>query len=528
MDIYDVGEGIEDDDPPYEECTIDDLFGMGEGDFEDTVPDNHYLKADPVGPVYSQHLEYIGLDLIKPMVSPVDEIQKKRRKRRKNVSQIKHAMEEMKFKDHLVVDELEKSLHPELLEMVRTMLVPNRAEDLDDGLNAQNQLRTAILQQLMNTDGKPGKRAYMDDVDVVGDSLYVNGEVVMEGGQPVDIMEYVLCMYPRCSYKVFRALQNQMSRYEQRNCWNMDTYSELLKYHRAGRRLSKSMNKITKVSQLEKLDQDNPYNWFGETEIPEEYSLYGINMDPRISFRYPHIKMINGLEEVDTEDYCVILANLVIGDEVGGFGNNLKLLENLERFKVGKQDVMIGVLLYSGQIAKGNYEVVNIPRPHNMIVAAFLDENYSDFEYVNKAAMLANQRRSERYFKTCMVEKLKNKNRWIELDGMLYRAKIKIKEILNAYDFRKQVKIKKRQVERPNALEVRKREIMKLAMDPKFEFGEKYYKVQPFMIRNGDALFNQVAYVGNSIMAMNSVRKYVLQNRGTVEFYNGQWRMYRK
>lgn len=289
-------------------------------------------------------------------------------------SQIKSALQIMNAHDHKVVHILEQALDPRLLEIARAMFIPGKLSDLDNVDLEENRLRDSFLNMIMDDESVSqlsGKLHY------VGGRLYRGNEVVCDAG-PFTTMEYVFRTFPREAYKIYCSIRDDLGK-DSRD-WNRVGYRNMLSYFRQYRNLSRSMNRITKMAQLEHLDGDSSYFWFDDVEYDEDDSPLVVGVDDyRVLMRFPHSTLVKADEFIENCErfYDVnILANVVVADAEGGYRNNQKLLRALKKASQAGSCVRVHMVVDSSVDLRG--VVLRKPRPHNLTVIVYLDDVLED------------------------------------------------------------------------------------------------------------------------------------------------------
>jgi hypothetical protein len=289
--------------------------------------------------------------------------------------------------------------------------------------------------------------------------------------------------------------------------------------------MSKSLNRLTKVSQLSALDRDNQINWFNCAEVEEGDTVYLVgNFSEQLAMRFPTAIMLNNEFDPDTlEEDATILANTIIGSTEGSATNDIKLLQHLfglrNRFHIcaavhteGVPDFVKGSVMYK-------------PRPHNLVAVVYLSDAegfHKELDRINNAMIMANENRNLRYFKAITPALLRNFNKWGDISAMLrgvskHRAKFKS---LRA-DLYVPPHEKGTSARHTKYVENWQTRVTAILENPDYNFSGPHYKSHKLVVAG--PLQDSVPIVGDPAMAINSVYRNANAQGYRVRYFTGTW-----
>lgn len=497
----------------------EDMFGFGLR--KSNAPSNNKLVTIPEK--YVNILEHEGefelVDAITEFAALAPS-----RKPAANVSQIKTAFNEMAGIDHKVVDQLQGMLHPDLLRLAKQLFIPTKLADLDDMTLRENRLRNAFL-QFNDAEKPPSDRQASTVLSYVGGILYAGNKAICDAG-PFVVMEYVFKSFPKQAWRIYSQIKEDLGKEEQKY-WTSSGYKNMLEYYRSYRSISRSMNKFTKISQLDRLDQDHPYNWF-DLEYDEDDAPYIVgNMPPSVFERFPQSTIIDKETLIrNKRNYRddLILANVIKGDQDGAKSNDIELLDALWEASKAGATVFVHVALEKHHV-RGR--VFCKPRPHNLAMILQLGESFDSlsdiYDSMGEQIRAANIKRNVSYFDD-YGEYRKSKYRWHScLTTML---KVYIDWLPDIKQFwvgeATQVKFKDVKTRPPTRLLRRDDMAKKMLSQRSCKFDGSFYQIKPVKLRPGP-IYSQLPRIGPVPVAINSLVKYAKQQGMTTRYVCGQW-----
>lgn len=420
-----------------------------------------------------------------------------------NVTPVKKTAIAMTKRDHNVVDALVAELHPELLEALRTLFVPSKCGDIFDMTLQENQQRHAFLncfepEAAVGVNYKPDL-LYHAPYTIMGEEIVVNSDVAL------DHLEYVAVNYPKLIWEFYIQVRSHL-----RNTADRKNLKDTLRIFRAGRRVSKALNKFTKVSQLSYIDYDNPFFWFdldAEDLSPEDIVLLG-PMPYQVRSRYGRSVYDPGVVGVYSDK--VVLANAVAGDESGTYSVDVDLLS---RIYLNCKECIV----YCHTVPvdfEPPLAVVRKPRPHNLTAIVQLGEYDRTLKgRFKKQFCSSNKWRNERYFGVCAASPQLRQygtvdyvyDRVVQCSGIVTEQPVKV--------------LKKKK--RTRQYETRDLMLHRYSHDPKFRFGDRTFKILGKPQRG--ALLVDIPHWGDAHLVMNSLRKRAVDYKFQVEFSAGAW-----
>lgn len=425
---------------------------------------------------------------------------------RQPVIPVKSAGRLLVKRDHDVVDELVKELDPELLELARILFIPDSAGDIYDLTIPENQTRLGFLKSF-EIDSIV-TRNYSAEMCLDFPRLMMGNRIAVDSYDIVDHLDFVSSNYPKSLWSVYVQAVGQLSGIGRR----VSDLKEMLQIFRAGRRLSKSLNKFSKVNQLQSVDYDNPFFWFnfdGDFLEPEEIVLVGV-MPPQVRMRYPCSVYDPGLEGTYREK--VVLANLVTGDESGIYG--------VDRALLAKIYVNCLDCEYYCHTVPVDFNpplsVIRKPRPHNMTAIVKLgSSSYNAGSRFYKKVFDSNVSRNKRYIEdTSFVPLLKQ---YAGVDYVFERAGKPRGGFVKPRE-------KNRKVKKTRSYEKRDAMLKILSADEGFKFDSNRT-----MSISGDCapgpLLQDIPHWGDARLVLNSLYKRAVDSGFRVMFLNGIWRV---
>lgn len=310
----------------------------------------------------------------------------------------------LKKRDHEVADALITSLHPDLLVAAKALFLPANSGDLFDMTEENNQLRHAFL-NCFDSD-RQTKKNYKTDLVYQSPYLMMGGRVLVDSPCVIDHLEYISHNHPKDLWEFF-----VQARSYHRTVEDTAALKDMLRLYRAGRRVSKSLNKFTKVSQLPCVDYDNPFFWFdldGEGLEAGDIVLVG-EMPQQVLSRYADSLYDPRCERTHVDK--VVLANAVSGDESGTYSVDVHLLSKL-------YSKCVDCVIYCHTVPdefKPPPLVLRKPRPHNLTAVIRLGESDRGTRTkARKAIRRANEARNGRYLNDVIQVNLLDQYRGVD------------------------------------------------------------------------------------------------------------------
>lgn len=293
----------------------------------------------------------------------------------------------MTKEDHLVAEELVKSLHPELLLLCKQLFVGGKPFDYN---RKKNTFRRQFVRAVRENEHVVPKHAYREVhyYQKEGYKVLLDSDgCELIRGELADLLEFVTNQYPLSLHHVIKGLEWHDARQ------NKDLI-RTLKNSRALRRVSKTLDRFSKVSQLDFVECDHPY--FRYKGIEDDV-IYAVNEDKRIGIKY-RVKHLSSQEFLDGEfSNATFLINCVQGDVEGARSNNKLLLDKA----ILLRDCVVQLYMCIDDSSGFNVYRINKPRPHNAVMVVELAEDGEPvqclFEKERKKAVEANEVRNYRF-----------------------------------------------------------------------------------------------------------------------------------
>lgn len=284
--------------------------------------------------------------------------------------------------DLSVANELLEAADENMLGLIADMLLPPVGESIFDYGKRENNLRRRVIRCLGD---QPGVQLGEVFVGGRGDQFHLLSEdgSVLVKGTAFEVLLYCVQYHRRDSAHVYRYLRENG-----KQPVKMSQFQHLLSHYRAERELSHTVNRFSKVSQLNYADYDHPYNWF--CEVPVTDKVCGVNLNWRALVRFPNV--------VGEDDAEVVVADIVRGDHEGARSNDEALLERV--LSMEDKEKYVHCVLDDAMCCHQG-EIVYKPRPHNMTAVVWLggDLPLSFFLHeVKRKIVSSNEWRNGRIF----------------------------------------------------------------------------------------------------------------------------------
>lgn len=449
-----------------------------------------------------------------------------------NRSCIETGLAQMSATDHQVVDELRSYLDPNLLKLALDLFIPRKMADFDDVSCQENRMREAFLRCATEPAKPPTYTQYAAKLTYIGGNLFCGDKLVCTAG-PFTSMEYAFSTFPRQAWSVYAQIKQDLVRHDAHSHhWNYGGYRNMLEYFRQFRSLSRSMNKITKVGQLEHLDQDSSYFWFDDLIDDETCPVYVGRPPPAMFLRQPGMCIVERskfLEDPFRYSGQIILSDVVLGSDNGAKTNDKALLKALWSI-AGFEDTLVNIhcVLFDVDWSDMCGTFIRKPRPHNLTGVVLLDPDGNDLALEVAALgpkfIQANISRNNAYFDGG-GKALKNSFRsWEFVLGRVLDMRPYLKDILdysNCMTTDRERK-KRKQADRPTRLQRRKEDIARYCARKDLQFDGHYYKVKQFTIMDGP-LKDLVPDLGPVYVAVNSTVRFVRERGREVCYILGEW-----
>lgn len=350
----------------------------------DALPEEPGFQMDPI-PISKEFVKM--LESHYPLlvdhymsIGPVCDMKDRR------VTHIKKVTSVMRKRDHDVVTEMLRHLDPKLMDVARAMFVPSGIAGLHDYTDESNQLRRAFLKCY-----EPGMQValnYNPSLVYQKPNLYRGGEIVVSSDDPIDHLDFVANTYPAALWEICLQLRESPG-----VSLNTGDVEGLLRSYRAGRRLSKSLNRFSKINELVAVDYDNPFFWFdGLDDCDDEAIVLAGDMPTAVLSRYHRSFYDPGLQSRHKDK--VIFVNLAQGDESGCYSNRSDLIASLY---LNTEDCVIFVHGVPTKFVPFPL-ILRKPRPHNLTAVWRLGSSDPHGKPVYLDGIRsANIRRNERY-----------------------------------------------------------------------------------------------------------------------------------
>lgn len=423
---------------------------------------------------------------------------------------------------------LVEQLPLELLEVLRTHLLDRRPDAAEDV--ARVRMLEAFLDPQLKifhpkvTSGKfsyePGMLLQTDWVDTEDGPECVEYPVCT--GSLGEILDFIYESHPGRYAEVVATIRQQ-SNFDQEIF--EEGWHEMLSAYRRERSSNKSMDKMTKISQNEFIDQDHQVFDFGSPIYPDNHQyVTSDNERPEVpwalSMAYPALK-------TQVPDPDEIWANVVVGDMEGATSNDKTKLEELYNKYQANRELVIRVKMYMDENLDPKYRgmFVRKPRAHNLVVVMEFDEEsppmLNFFKAMVKKVARANHARNMRYYSTVQVAARRNVATTREY-FQLFRGRVELGKTPTCFP----VKSKLKTVENKRA-EARMQRYLNICRD---EMSLHYCRKNhwPFCKINGD-FYGRLEYCdigfGSPEFVFASLVHWVEDRGGTLKFDGFTWEM---
>lgn len=300
------------------------------------------------------------------------------------------------YLDKKAVYDAMEALHPELLLLLDTHFVPPPGVSIYDDRNYVNQSRKAFLQANANANRKKAEKLKPTLIEQDGHYAFLSemGEQLV-AGDALCVFQYVVELYPQLSHYIYTSLIKHP--HNVKLLGGRANYVHLLKMYRYERSLAKSLDKMSKISQLGRSDSDAPYFWFDDL-IVDDLILHP-RLPLQVKARYQHCEVQDLDDFISHNSGATYVADLTKGTAFGASGNDWKQLEKLLASQLPcylhlyLEDRLVGLPMV----------MVSKPRPHNHTAVFYLDPDMDpytllDFELTLDEVRLANEERNTRLY----------------------------------------------------------------------------------------------------------------------------------
>jgi len=298
--------------------------------------------------------------------------------------------ETLSQEDYRVGVEIIKSIDPQLLMLARTLCVGEKIFDFGD---PKNQFRREVVRSI-KTNAVIPKFAYgVVHISECGKGIYnlhdPSGDKLAVGDFGT-LLAYVSQCHPY-SLKRFVSIAKDIG-------IHIDGDLEsTLKNSRALRSVSKSLDAMSKISQLDYAEVDNPIFRYKGVEVDDPL-IY--NEPPYMSLRYPDGRNIDKDQLINTK--CTgktILANVTRGDNEGARTNDEQLFKALR--ELAELNTVQITMAMKDDLDGFNVHRISKGRPHNAVITVELSEDGQSVQELVKAekkrAVRANVSRNSRF-----------------------------------------------------------------------------------------------------------------------------------
>lgn len=301
------------------------------------------------------------------------------------------------YLDNKSVFEAMEALHPELLQFIDEHFIPPKGVSQFDATNEANIARNLFLTSDPLVKGPKSRQPDCNSLVMMGDCYaYVdpNGAELVRGG-PVDVFAYVVDMDKDRAYKVYTQLCALKE--NRKILGGVDSYGALLRMFRHERRLAKSLDKLSKISQLKRADQDAPYFWFDDLHI--DFLILHPNLPLQVKARYQRSKQAYLEEYSRIPEGAAYVVDITRGGVEGASANDYKMLKEIEeKCEYAYIHMYLEVALVSMPIV-----LVGKPRPHNHTAVFYYDKDNEpfsllEFELLLEDVQQANEKRNARLY----------------------------------------------------------------------------------------------------------------------------------
>jgi len=358
-----------------------------------------------------------------------------------------------------VVKSMVERLHPDLLSAARKLFLGGKdvEEYTERFKNLKEFLKGGVVTHQVRTPRKDDLIRYDPRVGELQIKTGEKWEGVCAGTRG-EILDYVVNHCPNHYPNVLHALREQDVfdlEYDEKDDWD-----EKLCAYRKFRLTSKSLDKITKLSQQYFLDESHQVARFARNPTDPPIDLFRDTLSAKRGVPFPI--QLRGAELWNYEEvFDKVIAGSVVEGDGDSIRNNLVMLEKF--YRAAKENVVHVELKIDKNFPKNiKGYLYNKFRPHNLVAVFELDPDGSSIREL-MAGMVegiwkANEERNKRFFEL----PFEVKERLLSPNDMLYMTNVKMKSV-------PEIKCRPEKFkDRPDNKRLRKRreEFHALCMDP--------------------------------------------------------------
>lgn len=299
------------------------------------------------------------------------------------------------YADNLVVHEAMSALHPDLLLLIDEQFIPGEGQTMYDMSCEANVNRNLFLQNVRNVAReKPPSAVVIQSEDKFS---YVDPKgCVLATGGALDVFKYAVETDIENAYNTYNRLCKHSPEIK-KDLEGIGGYQHLLRMFRQQRTLAKSLDKLSKVSQLSRSDKDASYYWFDDLHL--DHLILHPSLPLQVKARYQHCEVCPLEDLKQLPEGAAYVVDVTRGGVEGASGNDKSLLRDLvSSVSSFYMHAFLGPELIGLKIV-----LINKPRPHNHTGVFYYEQELEPFMMEDLESILAdvataNHKRNERLY----------------------------------------------------------------------------------------------------------------------------------